>query len=187
MGLLGSLNKLLGFGDPIKMPQQNYDLTNQMNILREMIAQYNQNQGDRYYDIARSRIGNDAYIQAQQMGQALNRSMNKRGVLNSGLTAQGQAQVQSSAQQGLQRALSDIEAQRVQDQQRRQAQSINWFNSLLSLQTQQDQFNRQMALNTQAQNLQAQNWFAGMLGDLGLGLGLNYNKLTDWIVGRGGI
>ena len=172
MGLLGTLNKIIGFGDPIKLPQQNWDLTNQMNILREMIAQYQGSTSDRYYDVARNRISNDAYLQAQQMGQALNRAMNKRGVLNSGLTAQGQAQVQSSAQQGLQQALANLEMQKEQEQMQRRAQAIDWFSKLLGIQTQQDQFNRQMALNTQLQNLQAQNWFANMLGGLGTGVGM---------------
>jgi len=172
MGLLGTLNKIIGFSDPIKMPQQNSDLSNQMNALRELIAQFQGSTSDRYYDIARNRIGNDAYVQAQQMGQSLNRAMNKRGVLNSGLTAQGQAQVQASAQQGLQQALASLEMQQEQEKMARKAQAINWFTQLLGLETQQDQFNRKLALNTQMQNLQAQNWFANILGDLGMAGGM---------------
>lgn len=185
MGLLGFVNKLVGFGDPIKLPQQNPDINNQLNALRQMIAQYGNTTGDRYYDIARSRITNDAYLQAQNMGQALNRAMNRRGVLNSGLTAQGQAQVQQGLQQQIAQQLSQLEAQRVQDQERRRAQTIDWFAKLLGLETGQDQFNRQMALNTQMQNFGAQQWFANMLGGLGQGIGSywSYKNLNNSLAG----
>ena len=180
MGLLGTLNKIIGFGDPIKMPQQNWDINNQLNALRQMIAQYQGSTSDRYYDVARNRITNDAYVQAQQLGQSLNRAMNRRGILNSGLTAQGQAQVQASAEQGLQRALSDLEAQRAKEKQARNAQAINWFYNLLNLESANDRFNRQLNLQTQAQNFQAQNWFTNVLGGLGQGLG------TYWAYNYGG-
>lgn len=181
MGLFSFVNNLIGFGDPIKLPQQDPQINNQLNALREMIAQYGRYTGDRYYDIARNRITNDAYIQAQQAGQALNRAMNRRGVLNSGLTAQGQAQVQQGLQQTLAQSLAQLEAQRVQDMERRKAQTIDWFAKLLGLQMSNDQFNRQMSLNTQLQNFNAQNAFTGLLGDLGLGIGLNASPLKKWL------
>ena len=183
MSLLKFFNNTLGFGSPDKVQAQgqSQQLTNQMNLMREMINQYgNESTSDRLYDIARNRGEADAYRQAQQTGQQMMRAMNSRGVLRSGMTGQNMASIYSQAAQNAADNSAQLEQQKIQDQDRRKLTAMQALMQMLGIETNQDQFTRNLNAGIAQGNAQrSQNSlmnFGNMLGQVGGGIGYYFGK-----------
>ena len=171
--LAGSLLGGLGGGArKVSVPQMDPNLNNQLNLLRQKMADYgNKSVSDRPYDIERKRISADAYRTAQNMGNAAQRSLNRRGMLNSGLASRAMGSAYNTAATQMSTALGNLEQRKISDKERRKQASLSMLENLMSQQLGNDRFGRGLQYQGNLANLQQQNAGDAAYGGLGSAIG----------------